>query len=472
MRKWIPLAAICLGAFMLLVDVSIVNVALPPMAADLHSSFTSLQWVVDSYALMLAALLMAFGSLGDRVGHRRLYLWGLAVFAAASAGCALAPDAGTLIAARAVQGVGGAAMMTSTTALLAGAYRGRERAVAFGVWGAVNGAAAAVGPVLGGLLTDWSGWRAIFVVNLPVAALALVLTLAAVRPGAGAVRGRPDVPGALAFTVFATALTYGLIESGDRGWDSPVVLGALAVAVLAGAAFVPAELRAEHPLLDLALLRNRAFLGLTLAGLLLTAGAFAQLTYTSLWLQQVLHLGPLAAGLAVCPLAVSAFVVALVGGRVLHRVQPRLPIGIGLLLIGGGTLLLRLVSAGSTWTALLPGLLVTGVGVGLSTPVLMSTALAAVEPRRAGMASGTVNTARQLGYALGIALLGTVFQDRVKDAAGPADLPAAFAAGLDDVYLAAGCTGLAAGLLVLALVRPAAPAPAAPAPREDARVGG
>ncbi|WP_037601218.1 MFS transporter [Streptacidiphilus rugosus] len=453
MRKWIPLAAVCTGAFMLLVDVSIVNVALPEMASDLRSSFTTLQWVVDIYALVLASLLMAFGSLGDRLGHRRLYLSGLVVFASASLACALAPSAAVLITARAAQGMGGAAMMTSTTALLAAAYQGRDRGTAFGVWGAVNGAAAAIGPVLGGLLTDQFGWRSIFMVNVPVAVVAVAMTLGYLKAGArrdaGAGAGRLDLAGALAFTLFASALTYGLIESGDKGWGSTTVLVALGGSVLAMTAFVGIELRAERPLVDLSLLRNRSFLGLLLGGLLLSAAAFAELTYTSLWLQQALHLSPLGAGLAVSPMALAAFVVALATGKALHRSSPQLPIGIGLLLIGGGTLLLAVVSAGSGWTALLPGLLITGVGVGLSTPMLMSAALASVPPQRAGMASGALNTARQLGYALGIAVLGTIFQGHFRGHTPRT----AFAAGLDPVFLTAGAAGLAAGLLVLALVR-------------------
>ncbi|MEY9871061.1 EmrB/QacA subfamily drug resistance transporter [Streptacidiphilus sp. MAP12-33] len=462
MRKWIPLAAVCLGAFMLLVDVSIVNVALPDMSADLHSSFTSLQWVVDIYALVLAALLMVCGSLGDRLGHRRLYLAGLVVFAVASLVCALAPDAATLITARAVQGVGGAAMMTSTTALIAGAYQGRDRGTAFGVWGAVNGAAAAVGPVLGGLLTDQFGWRAIFVVNLPVAAVALAMTLGkglALPRTAHTAGGRVDLAGAVSFTAFAAALVYGLIESGARGWGSGVVLGSLAGSALALVVFVVVELRVGRPLLDLSLLRGRTFTGLLLGGLLLSAAAFAELTYTSLWLQQALHLSPLNAGLAVSPMAATAFVVALATGRALHRFPPQLPIGIGLLLIGTGTLLLTAVSSTSGWTALLPGMLVTGVGVGLSTPMLMATALASVAPQRAGMASGALNTSRQLGYALGIAALGTIFQQHAHGGSART----AFAAGLHPVFLTAGLTGLAAGALVLTLVRrPHAPTPAAP----------
>ncbi|MGW4808278.1 MFS transporter [Kitasatospora sp. NPDC004272] len=471
MRKWTPLTAICVGAFMLLVDTSIVNTALPEMSEDLHSTFTALQWVVDVYALTLAALLTAFGSLGDRLGHRRLYLTGLAVFGLASLACALAPGAGTLIAARAVQGIGAAAMMTSTTALLNAAYRGRDRGTAFGVWGAVNGAAAAAGPVLGGLLTQQFGWRSVFLVNLPVAALAGWLTvrrLAADPARTARPAGRFDLPGATAFTLFAAALTYGLIESGERGWSDPLVLTVLAAAALALAVFTAVELRTTHPLLDLGLLRNPAFAGLAAAGLLLTAAAFAQLTYTGLWLQQVLHLGPLSAGLAVCPLAAAAFVTAPIGTRLLRGAPPRLPIGLGLALIGTGTLLLALVSPGSGWTVLLPGLLVTGTGVGLATPQMMSAALATVPRERAGMASGAFNTARQLGFALGIAVLGTVFQNSLRDRGG-ADPRHAHAAALDRVYLTAGAAGLVAAVLVVLLVRrPAAPETASESAPESA----
>jgi len=488
MRKWIPLVAICLGTFMLLVDVSIVNVALPQMAADLHSSFTSLQWVVDMYALVLAALLMVVGTLGDRLGHRRLYLIGLVVFAVASFTCGLAPNAAVLIASRAVQGIGGAAMLTSTTSLLNGSYQGRDRGTAFGIWGAVSGAAAAVGPVLGGLLTDSIDWRAIFYVNLPIAAAAIVMTMRYLANDEGRVSGRLDYPGAVSFTVFAGGLTYGLIESADDGWGSSTVLISLGVAVLALIAFVLIESRSGNPLLDLSLMRNRTFAGLSLAALLLNASAFAHLTYTSIWMQSVLNLSPIQAGLVVCPMAVSAFVVASLSGKFFHKLAPQLPIGIGLVLIGAGSLLMTLVSAGSSWGVVLPGLIVIGLGVGLATPIMMSTALAAVPRQRAGMASGAINTGRQLGYALGIAVLGTVFARRITSyvtASGKVPNPtaassalsggrasmvigqtppehraaavqlvhAAFATGLDRVYLTAGIVGLVAGVLVLLLVR-------------------
>ncbi|MBC3844367.1 MFS transporter [Streptacidiphilus sp. 4-A2] len=490
---------------MLLVDVSIVNVALPQMATDLHSSFTSLQWVVDMYALVLAALLMVVGALGDRLGHRRLYLVGLVVFALASLACGLAPNAGTLIAARAVQGIGGAAMLTSTTSLISAAYQGRDRGTAFGVWGAVSGAAAAVGPVLGGLLTDEIDWRAIFFVNLPIAAVALWMTVRRLTADPGRAGGRLDYPGALCFTVFAASLTYGLIESAGDGWGSATVLGSLGLAVLALIVFVVVESRTADPLLDLSLMRNRSFAGLSLAALLLNAAAFAHLTYTSIWLQSVLNLSPIQAGLVVCPLALASFAVASTSGRFFARMAPQLPIGIGLLLVGAGALMLTAVSSGSGWLVVLPGLIVSGLGVGLAMPVMMSAVMASVPRERAGMASGAVNTGRQLGYALGI-VLGTVFARRITSvvtgsgkvpdpqaaasalsggragavlAQAPADHRAAaeqlvhtaFAAGLDRVYLVAGIIGLVAGAMVLLLVRRSSAPPAWEAPAGTEQVG-
>ena len=450
--KWTPLVTVCLGAFMLLVDVSIVNVALPKMTDELHSSFTSLQWVVDMYALVLASLLMVAGSLGDRFGHRRLYIGGLVVFALASLACGIAPNVGVLIAARGVQGVGGAGMFTGTTALLSAAYQGRDRGTAFGVWGAVNGGAAALGPILGGLLTEQFGWRAIFLVNLPVAAIAVYMSLRVLGDAPHRGQRRIDVPGAVSFTVCAAALTYGLIQSNTDGWGSATVLGFFALAVVAVIVFVVVELRASDPLLDLKLLRNPSFAGLMLSGMLLMAGAFAHLTYTSIWLQSVLGLSPIKAGLAVSPLALAAFVMAGFGGKHLGKYAPQWPIGIGLALIGVGTLMLTMVGGGSTWSALIPGLLVAGVGVGMCTPVLTSAAMSAVPHQRAGMAGGALNTFRQLGYALGIAVLGTVFAGTASKQTGTASRDAV-ATSLDHVYTIAGIIALVGAAIVLLFVR-------------------
>lgn len=450
--KWTPLLTVCLGAFMLLVDVSIVNVALPKMTGELHSSFTSLQWVVDMYALVLASLLMVAGSLGDRFGHRRLYIAGLAVFALASLACGIAPNIDVLITARGVQGMGAAGMFTGTTALLSAAYQGRDRAAAFGVWGAVNGGAAALGPILGGVLTEQFHWRAIFLVNLPVAAIAVFMSLRVLRDAPHRGSRRIDVPGAAAFTACAAAVTYALIQSNTDGWGSATVLGLFGFAAVALVAFIAVEWRAHDPLLDLSLLRNRSFAGLMAGGLLLSAGAFAHLTYASIWLQNVLGLSPIDAGLAVSPLALTAFLVAGFGGKQLGKYAPQWPIGLGLVLIGLGTALLTIVGSGSTWTALVPGLCIAGVGTGMSTPVLTSAAMSAVPHERAGMAGGALNTFRQLGYALGIAVLGTVFASAASAKPG-AGMRGEVATSLDHVFAVAGAMGLLGAAVVLVFVR-------------------
>ncbi|MFG2720226.1 MFS transporter [Streptomyces sp. NPDC048416] len=507
MRKWWPLTAVCLGAFILLVDVTIVNVALPSMADDLDASFTSLQWVIDGYALALAALLLASGSLADRFGHRRFYVYGLALFAVASLLCGLAPTAGVLIAARVVQGVGGAAMFATAPALLLASYQGRDRGTAFGVWGAANGAAAAAGPLLGGLLTEHLSWPTIFWVNLPIAAVAIIMTLRVIRPDQPRTApghrapARIDLPGAAAFTVAAGTLTYGLIRGGESGWTGAVTLSTFAVTVLALGAFVVIEHRTARsggsPMLDLALLRRPSFAGLMSGALLLQGGAFGCLVLVSLWLQSVVGLSPVAAGLALTPLAAASFIVAVFAGRHMQRMAPRFPIGLGLLLVAAGMLLLRAgMTADAGRASLISGLVVAGVGVGLATPVLVSAAASTVPPQRAGMAGGAVNTFRQLGMTLAIAVLGAVFTSRATDmlavsgtvpdagrgaaalaggqaqrlveSAPPAHRDAAqhlvhqaFAAGLDRVFLLSAAAAALGGLIVLTLVRPPRAAPGA-----------
>lgn len=498
MRKWLPLTAVCLGAFMLLVDVSIVTVALPDMAADMHTGFAELQWVMDIYALALAALLLGAGSLADRIGRRRVYLGGLAVFAAASLACALADGPAALITFRAIQGVGGAAMFATTMALLSSAYQGRDRGIAFGVWGAVNGAAAAAGPVIGGLLTENFGWRWIFYTNLPVCALAVFVTLKAVAESRDPHAKGLDLPGMATFTAGAGVVTYALIRAGENGWTSSTTLGLLGIGVLAFAGFVVVELRSSQPMLDLSLFRSRTFVAVMAGGLLLSGAAFSYMMYVSLWLQSAEGMSPVGAGLVLVPLSLAAFAVSAVAGRLLHGAPARLTIGGGLLLVGAGALLQAwMLDAGDGWTALVPGLVVTGMGAGMGIPALAATAMEAVAPARAGMAGGAMNTSRQLGIALGIAVLGAVFRAGLADglsgsgqphgtaealasggagklmAAAPAAkawVEAAFASGLREAFVVSGAMGLLGALLAVLLIRPAtAEAPAAiPVPERAA----
>ncbi|MEU0556887.1 MFS transporter [Dactylosporangium sp. NPDC006015] len=477
MRKWLPLLAVSLSTFMLLVDLTIVSIAAPDLARELHSSFAALQWTVDLYVLVLAALLMAAGSLSDRLGHRRVFVAGLVVFAAASLACGLATGTGTLIAARGVQGAGAAAMYATNAALLGVVYAGRDRSVAFGVWGAANGAAAAAGPILGGFLTEHVGWRSIFLVNLPVAVVAVVLARVAMPGGRGSAAGRVDVPGVATFTAAATLGVYGLIRAGDTGWTDPLTVGVLAAGAVTAAGFLLVERRRTDPMLDLALFRRPSFAVLMFGAAAVTAAAFANLVFVSLWAQSVLGLGAMAAGLILAPMAVVAFVVAGLGGRLLHAVPPRHSIGWGLLLVAAGTALCMLAGPGSGWAALMPGLCVSGLGVGLCTPVLASAALAVAPPGRAGMANGASNTFRQLGYALALPVFATVVTARAGEVLGDAGtarrltgggyqdlvgqvpagvLRAAYVAGLDRIFLISAVIAGVAGVAVLALLRPPA----------------
>lgn len=505
MRTWLPLVAVCTGTFMLLVDVTIVNVALPDIARDLGTSFTQLQWVVDVYALALAALVLGAGSLADLYGRRRLYLLGLVVFALSSLACGLAPDAGWLIAARGVQGVGGAIMFATTIALINTSYEGRDRGTAFGIWGAVLGAAAALGPILGGALTEFD-WRWIFYVNLPVSVLAVVMTLVAVREARQPDAPRPDLPGIALFTLGAGGVVYGLVRAAAEGWGEPTSWGPVAAGLVVLVVWVLVELRRPAPMLDVRLFGDRSFSGIMLAAFVLNGAAFAQLVYTSLWLQSIGGLSPLQAGCVFIPLSVVSFGMAAGGGRWFQTLPPRFVLGGGLLLIGAGCLLMTTVEADSTWRVLVAGLAVLGAGVGIANPTLASAALAAVPRERSGMASGAVNTARQIGFAVGVSVLGTVFATgaagALRDAGTPdpsgvatalsagqapaivasaepdarpalADvLGQGYAAGLDGVFLACGLAGVVGGLLVLLLVRadpPGAPAQAPPAESAPAR---
>ncbi|WUS98708.1 MFS transporter [Streptomyces sp. NBC_00708] len=483
MRKWGPLTAVCLGTFMLLLDVTIVIVALPDMARALDASLSDLQWVIDGYALALAALLLGIGAAADRLGRRRVHVVGVVLFAAASLACGLASSPGLLVAARGVQGVGAAAMFATTLPLLASVYRGKDRSVALGLWGAVAGGAAAIGPVVGGLLTEGPGWRWIFYVNLPVSVAAVWLTGRTVPESHGARDRRTDWAGTAAFAVFAGAATYAVVRAGSVGWASGQTLATFGIAALALVCFVLVELRVAHPLLDLSLFRTSAFTGVMAGALAFNMAAFGVLPYTSIWLQTVLGLSPVQGGLAVLPLAATSFVVAAVGGRLLHGAPPRLTIGVGLVLIGAGTLGQAVLGAGSSWPVLVPGLVVAGIGTGLVSPAIAGAALAAVPPERAGTAGGAVNTFRQLGYAFGVAVLGTVLTSRMGESLGDgpshalagggaaglraAGMPehalrAAFASGLNTAAVVAGAVGIVAGVAVLLLVKGERKAPEAP----------
>ncbi len=413
-NKWWTLVAVCLGTFMLLLDVTIVNVALPDIQTGLTASFSDLQWVVDAYALTLAALLLTAGSLADLYGRKRVYLVGLTVFSLASLLCGVANDVLVLQLSRGLQGVGGAIMFAVSLALLADAFRGKDRGVAFGIWGAITGLAVAIGPLLGGALTSGLSWRWIFFVNLPIGVIAVVITVLKVAESRSPQARRPDWLGFVLFTVALCSLVYGLIESNQKSFSSPVVIGCLAAAAVLLAVFVFAELRSDHPMFDLSLFRLPTFSGGAVAAFGMSASIFSLLLYLVLYLQDILHYSALGTGVRLLVLSGGILVTSTVAGRLTSHVPVRFLIGPGLLLVGVGLLLMRGLDASTHWTHLIPGLILSGAGVGLVNPPLASTAVGVVKPQQAGMASGISSTFRQVGIATGIALLGTLFSSAVK----------------------------------------------------------
>jgi EmrB/QacA subfamily drug resistance transporter len=414
-RKWWTVIAVCTATFMLLLDITIVNVALPSIERDLDASFTDLQWVIDAYALTLAALLLTGGSLADRVGRRRVFLIGLVAFTVASVLCGLATSPLTLNLARALQGIGGAFMFATSLALLASAYSGRDRGTAFGLWGATTGAAVAVGPLVGGVLTEGIGWEAIFFVNVPIGIAAVALTVARVEESKDPHAGPLDWPGTVLFSGALFLLIFGLIRGNPEGWGSPVIVAALGGAVVLLAGFVAAERRIAHPMLDLTLFRRRGFVGASVAAFVLSASMFAMFLYLTLYIQNVLGYSALESGLRFMPVTLLSFAVAPVSGKLAERLGVRWFIAGGLALVGAGLLLMGGLQAGDDWTALLAGFMVAGGGIGLVNPALATAAIGVVEPRRSGMASGINSTFRQVGIATGIAAWGAIFQRVVRD---------------------------------------------------------
>jgi EmrB/QacA subfamily drug resistance transporter len=412
-RKWWTLIAVSVAIFMLLLDITVVNVALPSIQHALHSTFADLQWVVNAYALTLAAFLLTSGAIADLVGRRRVFVAGLVVFTCSSAVCGLSDTPLMLNLARAVQGIGGAMMFSTSLALLAQAFHGRERGVAFGVFGAVTGAAVAIGPVVGGVITTGIGWEWIFFVNVPIGIAAVILTLTQVQDSRDPNASGVDWIGLLTFSGALFLFGFALIQGNEYGWGSTRIVAFLIGAAVLLVAFVTAELRQARPMLDLTLFRRPAFTGASIVAFSISASIFAMFLYLTLYIQDVLHYGALQAGLRFLPITLLSFAVAPVAGRLSVRVPVRLLLGGGLLLVSGGLLAMTAVSPTSGWTALIPGFVLGGAGIGMINPPLASTAIGVVHHSRSGMASGINSTFRQVGIATGIAGLGAIFEHEV-----------------------------------------------------------
>ena len=458
-ERW-TLGVICVATFMLILDVTVVNVALPDIQSALHATLSQLEWVVDAYALALGGFLLIGGSLADRYGRKQFFLGGLVAFTLGSLGCSVATSPITLVAARAVQGLGGATLFATALAILGREFEGEARGRALGVWGAAVALGLAVGPLAGGVLTELVSWRAIFFVNVPIGVGAFAVGALRLVPSAEPEDTPQDWPGAACFALALLGLVFALVEGTTLGWTSPLVVGAFGVAVAAGTVFVALE-RARPGLFDLALFRRPTFDAATLAvvGQGFVIGPL--LFYLVRYLQEVLAASPLRAGLELVPMTVTCFVAALAGGRLASGARDHVLLAGSLALLGAGTFLLSLVHQDGSWLWLLPGLLVGGVGWGAVNPVAAHGTLEAVPSQRSGMASGINNTARQVGIAIGLGALGSLFQSRVSTAA---------AARLQPLHLRAGhavaTTAARAGLTeALRLVPPAQRNPAAAALR-------
>jgi EmrB/QacA subfamily drug resistance transporter len=414
-NRWWTLACVAVGTFMLLLDITIVNVALPAIQSDLNANFTDLQWVIDAYALTLASLLLVSGSVADIIGQRRVFVIGLILFSAASLACGLSTSPTMLTLSRAAQGIGGAMLFATSLGLLAHAFSGRERATAFGVWGATIGGAVAIGPLVGGALTDSLGWEWIFLVNVPIGVAAAFLTVAKVDESKDPTASGVDWLGAVTFSAALFMLVLALIRGNDEGWSSTLIVALFVGSAVALAAFVAIEVRSHKPMLDLTLFRKPTFAGASIVAFALSASMFAMFLYIVLYIQNILGYTPFEAGLRLLPLSVVSFFVAPLAGRLSTRLPARALMGGGMIVVGVGLLLMHGIDDNSDWTALLAGFIVAGAGIGIVNPNLAQAAIAVVEPRRSGMASGINSTFRQVGIATGIAGLGAVFQSHVQD---------------------------------------------------------
>ncbi|MGV9820710.1 MFS transporter [Nocardia xishanensis] len=422
--RWWVLATVCVSTFMLTLDITVVNVSLPAIQADLSASFGALQWVVDAYALGMAAFLLTSGSLADRMGRRSLFAGGLVVFTAASVACGVAGNPLLLNISRGVQGVGAAILYAVGPAMLAAAFHGKERGTAFGLFGMTTGISVAAGPLVGGALTEID-WRWVFYLNVPTGLLALLVVLAKV-PESARRGGRPvDRAGLVLFSSALFLLVYGIIRGPVAGWTAGSTILCFTGCVVLVAAFVLVQHRGRHPMLDLGLFANRTFDALSAATFVLNFAVIPVILFGVLWMQGVLGHSAIETGLRFLPLTGMLLVAGIFGGILSVRVATNRLIGAALILTGIGFLLLNAIGPEDDWTAALLPFLVAGIGMGLFNPPRANASVAIVAPEDSGMGSGVNETFQQVGSALGVAVLGAVAHARIADSLSGQPVPAA-----------------------------------------------
>ncbi len=456
-RRWQALAVVCVAMFMTVLDVSIVNVALPSIRTSLHVSDQDLQWIVTGYAITFGGFLLLGGRAADLLGRRRMFMLGMALFAAASLACGLASSIGLLVAARVVQGLGAAIVSPATLSIITTTFEeGAERNKALGVWGAMGGSGAAAGVLFGGVLTKYAGWEWIFFVNVPVAGAVLAVTRSVVRESRIEAARRFDVGGALTATVGLALLVYAVSKAPDVGWGSGRTIGLLAAAAALLAVFAAIESRHPAPIVPFRIFRTKTLAGANAAGFLLGAVVFSNFFLLTLYVQQVLHYSALKAGLTFLATAGTVIPLAGLSQALVTRIGPRPVMAVGLALITGGMLwYTRIPVDGSYASDLLPGYLLVGVGLAFSFIPMSIAALAGVAARDAGLASGLINTSQQIGGALGVAIASTVAFTHTRTLLQSGDDPAsALTSGFSLGFWVIAFIGAAAVVATIALVRP------------------
>jgi EmrB/QacA subfamily drug resistance transporter len=454
-RKWWTLAAVSFGLFMIMLDNTIVNVALPSIQRSLDLKISELEWVVTGYALTFGALMLTGGKLADLLGRRLIFVVGLAIFTLSSLACGLAGGASLLIAARVVQGVGAAMMNPSTLSIITVTFPPRQRGTAIGIWAGVSALALAIGPLVGGLITEHINWNWIFFINVPVGAIAIVAAYAFIEESRDTSHEqRPDLPGLTSSALGLFALSYALIEANSYGWTSGRILTAFAIAAVALAGFLLLERHQRLPMLDLSLFRNVGFAGANSVMLLVGLAMFGVFFYVSLYVQQVLGYSPIQAGASFLPWTLLIILIAPQAGRLSDRIGPRPLVASGMVVLAGSLFVFSRLGVNTTFWGLLPGMLLGGVGMSIAMAPTTAAAMSSVRADKAGVGSAVLNSMRQVGGSLGIAVMGAIVASGVSSSLHAGNpRPVAFVSGFHHALQVATVIAVAGAVIAFATLR-------------------
>jgi EmrB/QacA subfamily drug resistance transporter len=449
-RKWLTLAAVSFGLFMIMLDNTVVNVALPSIQRDLDADLSELQWIVTGYALTFAALMLVGGKLADAYGRRLIFVVGIAVFTVASLLCGLAGSGEMLIAARVLQGVGAALMNPATLSIIAATFPARERGTAIGIWAGVSALALAIGPLVGGLITEHLDWSWIFFVNVPVGILGIAASYLFIDESRDETHARLDLPGLATSGIGLFALTYGLIEANTYGWSSTRIVGSFVLAGVSLLAFLQLERRQRDPMLPLELFRSGTYTGANLVVLLVALAMFGVFFFVSLYLQNILGYSAVQTGAAFLPLTILIILVAPIAGKTSDRIGSRGLMTAGMILIAAQLVLLSRLSVDARFWDLFPAFVIGGIGMGLTMTPSAAAATRSVPVDKAGVGAAVLNSARQVGGTMGIAVMGAI----VAAEAGSERTPEAFMRGFEAALLVAAAIAVVGAIVAFALVRP------------------